>query len=489
MSRKQLKPLDKIIIVGAGAFGLSTALHLVLRGYKNVTVCDRHNYDTTRYDYLSGADSASSDLNKIIRSAYGSQTEYQELSKEALEWWTAWNEEIASGKDLPSGLKSSDKVFINNGVLAFTDKDELPAFEVDTVRSMEAAGRGGTQLITTEPKHIEQAERIDFAHGIDPFRRKARGKTNVGVLDTTGGVVVADKACRFVLHKARTLGVKFILDAKAGAFKSFQYNSSNKVTGIITEDDRSHFAHKIIMCCGGYTPSLIPDLDGLCETTAGSVIMMKIPPVSPLYSRFAPENFPAWMWRLWDGVEGGLYGFPRDDRGWMKIGYRGKKFVNPVRQEDGKERSVPVTRYTSGEKVTRIPLDAMRVFKGFLNKYLPELAKEGIKIDLTRLCWYTDSFDNHYLVDYLPNQENVMIATGGSGHAFKYLPNLGKWIVDVMEEKGMERTLVQRWKWRELRKGEVPFNRLMEGKGDNRALGNVKWCKDSDLVLGSTPKL
>lgn len=31
-----------VVIVGAGVFGLSTALELTRRGYKNVTVVDRH---------------------------------------------------------------------------------------------------------------------------------------------------------------------------------------------------------------------------------------------------------------------------------------------------------------------------------------------------------------------------------------------------------------------------------------------------------------
>jgi sarcosine oxidase / L-pipecolate oxidase len=60
MVGRQLKHTDAIVIVGAGAFGLSTALHLALRGYKNVTVLDRHEYDNSGYDYRSGADSASS---------------------------------------------------------------------------------------------------------------------------------------------------------------------------------------------------------------------------------------------------------------------------------------------------------------------------------------------------------------------------------------------------------------------------------------------
>jgi glycine/D-amino acid oxidase-like deaminating enzyme len=60
MSRNPIKKSDRIIIVGAGAFGLSTALHLALRDYNNITVLDRHDYDVSGYDYRSGADSASS---------------------------------------------------------------------------------------------------------------------------------------------------------------------------------------------------------------------------------------------------------------------------------------------------------------------------------------------------------------------------------------------------------------------------------------------
>lgn len=50
---------DPIIIVGAGIFGLSTALHLASSGYSDVTVFDRHPVDKTRYSYFEGCDGAS----------------------------------------------------------------------------------------------------------------------------------------------------------------------------------------------------------------------------------------------------------------------------------------------------------------------------------------------------------------------------------------------------------------------------------------------
>lgn len=54
---------DHIIIVGAGAFGLSTALHLSQNGYTNITVLEQDDEIPSRY-------SAANDLNKIMRAEY-----------------------------------------------------------------------------------------------------------------------------------------------------------------------------------------------------------------------------------------------------------------------------------------------------------------------------------------------------------------------------------------------------------------------------------
>ncbi len=50
---------DPIVIVGAGVFGLSTAIHLAERGYSNVTVIDKQDYNSSLYSYDNGCDAAS----------------------------------------------------------------------------------------------------------------------------------------------------------------------------------------------------------------------------------------------------------------------------------------------------------------------------------------------------------------------------------------------------------------------------------------------
>jgi sarcosine oxidase / L-pipecolate oxidase len=57
------KKTDPVFILGAGAWGLSTALHLNDQGYADITVFDRADEIPSRY-------SAAYDLNKIVRAEY-----------------------------------------------------------------------------------------------------------------------------------------------------------------------------------------------------------------------------------------------------------------------------------------------------------------------------------------------------------------------------------------------------------------------------------
>ena len=70
---KMTTPESRVIIVGGGVFGLSTALWLARGGYKDVTIFDRCNFDTNYYNPADGCDGASADINKIFRATYGSQ--------------------------------------------------------------------------------------------------------------------------------------------------------------------------------------------------------------------------------------------------------------------------------------------------------------------------------------------------------------------------------------------------------------------------------
>lgn len=59
-----------IVIVGAGIFGLSSAIHLAQRGFKNITVFDKQPYHETLYDFDRGCDAASAGTNRPLSFEY-----------------------------------------------------------------------------------------------------------------------------------------------------------------------------------------------------------------------------------------------------------------------------------------------------------------------------------------------------------------------------------------------------------------------------------
>lgn len=58
-----IKKSDHIVIVGGGAFGLSTALELTRNGYTNISIFEKDKQIPSQY-------SAANDLNKIVRAEY-----------------------------------------------------------------------------------------------------------------------------------------------------------------------------------------------------------------------------------------------------------------------------------------------------------------------------------------------------------------------------------------------------------------------------------
>ncbi|CAG9996999.1 unnamed protein product [Clonostachys byssicola] len=477
---------DPIVILGAGVFGLSTALHLCQRGFTDVTILDKQNYDESKYSYLEGCDAPSADMNKIIRAAYGPETVYQDLSFEAMDLWRSYNDYISAGRDLPPGLSQKDEIWVNNGNLQICAQIDLPYFERMSIENMRKAGKRDTQVVVTEKHDVNRAEKAGFGFAVDPFSRWQKNKPYQALLDTSGGFVYADKACRLVLHLARRAGVKVVLGPEA-EFSGYREDPRGNITGLETVGAKTYPARLVVVACGGWTQQIVPGMDHLCETTGGSVAVVKIPKTHALYERFSPHNFPTWTYKMRDGDDGGLYGFPVDENGYFKIGYRGTKYINPQNLGDEKERSVPVTRWSKPDSITRIPSHALDRIRGFLEEFVPELGETGLDITFTRLCWYNDSFDNHFVIDHVPHKKGLMVATGGSGHAFMFLPNIGKYVVDKIE--GKSGGPLDYWKWRNLEPSKKPVNVLGEGRQSERALQNQRLYQDDELVLGGTSGL
>jgi glycine/D-amino acid oxidase-like deaminating enzyme len=61
---------------------------------------------------------------------------------------------------------------------------------------------------------------------------------------------------------------------------------------------------------------------------------------------------------------------------------------------------------------------------------------------------YCDTFDSDLLVAADPNREGLVVASGGSGHGFKFAPVLGAIAADVLEAR--DNRFAHRFAWRSL---------------------------------------
>ena len=73
---------EPVVVVGAGCFGISTAYHLLQRGFTDVTVLDRS-------ERLPAPDAASTDLNKSER-AYLSSSHFPKKKVLTINPQSAW---------------------------------------------------------------------------------------------------------------------------------------------------------------------------------------------------------------------------------------------------------------------------------------------------------------------------------------------------------------------------------------------------------------
>ncbi|RDL31799.1 Uncharacterized protein BP5553_09201 [Venustampulla echinocandica] len=489
---------SNVIIVGAGVFGLSTALWLARAGYKNITVFDRGAYDKNYYAPFNGCDGASSDINKIFRMAYGDQLNYQTLAIEVRDIWLAWNKAIktSAAADLPNGLTVDDQLLIECGCYFFSDGQNLDPFDAESLDSIakQAPEIREAQFIKTPKGNAAEEERlrnvsptwIDKYHLVDKFNH---GNTS-GFLDINAGVTIADKSCVYARFLCVKAGVKFVLGEPQGKLESLIYENNGtqkRVIGIKTYDGKRHFSDLVIVAAGGWTASIIPEAHNAVEATAGTVMFVDIPQDrQDLRRRFHADHYPVWSYQRGAGdnksYSGG--GYPISKEGRLKFSFRNRKFTSfqdhPT--EPNLRISIPRTKYTDNP-IDTVPRSALSLMKEVVTEAFPELIEFGFTD--SRLCWYTDSIDNDYVIDYVPGySDSLFICTGGCGHAFKFLPILGRHVRNQLERKPDQFTTL--WKWRTAEEGKKN-NGLSEGEKGPREISRLDMAGSRDFPFNKQP--
>ncbi|KAG1141811.1 hypothetical protein G6F37_008285 [Rhizopus arrhizus] len=442
MNHSPPKPGSKIIIVGGGCFGLSTAYALSLKHEYEICVFDRRP--------IPCPDAASTDINKIVRLDYSDNTLYMHLAIESIGMWQEWNKERQESEQ--------DPLFHQTGVLLF-GRDEFSDSEKKSLKAIREAGYGHYIEEYNSPEEITAK--------FPPFKSAVENGFKKAYLNKQGGWCNSAEAVKHVYQKCIENGVKFILGEAEGRLDKLYYDPKDPktVAGIQTTDGQTHYADLVLLTTGSWTAGLV---DMHHQVVASGQEVIHFQPPSHLRKQW--ENMPVWCGDL---SITGYYGFPVNAEGKMKIGKHHSGYLNP-RQTD--QISVPRTQVTNS--CDTIPVGALRQFRQFLGQFLPETS--SLDISYARMCWYSDTIDGHFVICHHPDYQNLVVATGDSGHAMKFLPVIGFKIRDVVEAVDTDYT--RAWKWRNMEAQNTKLDNLRAATVIQRIILEEKDNEDARMA-------
>jgi glycine/D-amino acid oxidase-like deaminating enzyme len=378
-----------VIVVGAGINGVTAAIEFKKRGHQVILVDPGP---------LPHPLAASTDISKAVRTAYGADEEYAALAERSIPLWREWNREFGT------------ELYHEVGFLFLRQQQMQPGdFEFESLKVLEQHGR--------------KVERIDSTTLRERFPAWSAERYCDGIFERQAGYVESGRVVALLVERAKSLGVEL---RKGSQFTGLDEDDED-LKGVLLDTGQRIPGDLVVMAVGAWTPYVLPFTRKFFRATGQPVFHLK--PAQP--ELFVSERFPVFGA---DISTTGYYGFPLSRDGVVKIANHG-----PGRQmsPDSSDRAV-----TPQEE---------KDLREFLSWTFPTLADAPIVYK--RLCFYCDTHDGHFWIATDPERLGLVVATGDSGHGFKFAPVLGEIIADAAE--GKSNPLLEKFRWRpEVRPGE-----------------------------------
>jgi glycine/D-amino acid oxidase-like deaminating enzyme len=168
-------------------------------------------------------------------------------------------------------------------------------------------------------------------------------------------------------------------------------------------------AKKVILTKGAWAKEDLEAVKKKLEVTKQSFFYFDVNDTK----NYTRAQFPCWNFQA-KGDSGLYYGFPISSSG-LKIAYHKKG-----EEVDFDEQDLEVSQLEK-EKILN-----------FISHLFP---KAKLQLKSQGNCLYSNSKDGHFIIDYLPKtKKQIIIATGFSGHGFKFVPALGELLVNMANE-------------------------------------------------------
>lgn len=334
--------------------------------------CRRAGWSTTLIDAFGAghARATSGDETRILRSSHGPDAFYTGWAREARVAWQTFGDEVG------------ERFFHEVGMLWFAHRED--GFEAQSMTTLRSLGIPVQRVATNEIQGMwPQIGVSDLAF--------ATYEPEAGLLMARNGVTAA-------VRSFTAGGGRFELAAVTpGA------TDGRRLLDVLASDGSRHPGGTFVFAAGPWLPRLFPDLLGdLIRVTKQDVIFL-----GPAGGdgRFSAEWLPCWV-----DYDGAFYGVPAIEGRGMKI---------------APDRDGPPWDPTDGDRL--IDPETVRQVRRYARRRFPDIADAPVVE--TRVCQYETTPDTEFILDRHPDFDNVWIAGGGSGHAFKHGPVIGSYLV------------------------------------------------------------
>jgi sarcosine oxidase len=312
-------------------------------------------------------------LTRIIRLAYHEHPSYVPLLRRSYELWREL--EVLAGERLliitgsiEGGLEDG-RTF--QGALEAARIHGLPHEVLDTA---------------------ELRRRYPAYGGLDPATRV--------IFQPEGGFLLAERTMLAHVNQALTHGAELHYHEPV-----LEWRATEQGGVTVTTERAEYEGDRLVICAGSWAGRLVPALAPYAVPERQ--VLAWLQPARP--ELFTPERFPVF---LLDVEEGSYYGFPVHDVPGFKFG-RYHHLREPMDPDDP-------------DRSTRPEDEA--ILRAFAIRYFPEGAGPTIML---KACLFTNSPDEHFLIDVLPDASQVSVAAGFSGHGYKFCSLVGEVMADL----------------------------------------------------------
>ncbi|NQW20252.1 MAG: N-methyl-L-tryptophan oxidase [Chloroflexi bacterium] len=317
------------------------------------------------------SEGSSHGVNRIIRLAYYEHPSYVPLLRRAYEMWSEI--EMIAGEQLLYKIGSIDTA---------------PAGHEVFEGSLESC------LLHDLPHEVLNHQQIN-----DRFPGYKMPPGQMGLYQKDGGFVLSERSIVAYVNAAVAEGAE--IHARETVLKW-----EPERAGVRVYTDRFEYtADRLVVTAGAWAAGVVSSLKELAIPERQ--VLAWLQPEEP--SLFSPENFPVFNAYF---QEGRYYGFPIFGIPGFKIGryHHLEELADPDHVKRG---------------VTQEDEDILRVA---VARYFPKA--NGTLMTL-KTCLFTNTPDDHFIIDLVPGLPQVTVAAGFSGHGFKFASVVGEIVGDL----------------------------------------------------------